>query len=130
MSTLIAVALIPCLGAEPFMHTLLQRMEGDMAMSLSSLQFLKLDPSVRSRAAEALVPVSKMKVPFAPRLAELIRSHRRVLGHAVHRAGRWGANRHARSSEEALNPPFRCSFPPAFWGTPAETTWHQISTFC
>jgi hypothetical protein len=44
------------------MHTLLQRLEGDMAMNLSSLQFLKLDPSVRSRAAEALVPVSKMKV--------------------------------------------------------------------
>lgn len=52
-----------CLGAEPFLHTLLQRLEGDMAISLSSLQFLKLDPSVRSRAAEALVPVSKMKVP-------------------------------------------------------------------
>ena len=44
------------------MHTLLQRLGGDMAMNLSSLQFLKLDPSVRSRAAEALVPVSKMKV--------------------------------------------------------------------
>jgi len=43
------------------MHTLLQRVQGDMAMNLSSLQFLKLDPSVRSRAAEALVPVSKMK---------------------------------------------------------------------
>ena len=54
--------LIPSVGAEPFMHTLLQRLEGDMAMNLSSLQFLKLDPSVRSRAAEALVPVSKMKV--------------------------------------------------------------------
>ena len=51
-------------GADPFMHTLLQRLEGDMAMNLSSLQFLKLDPSVRSRAAEALVPVSKMKVPL------------------------------------------------------------------
>ena len=48
------------------MHTLLRRVEGDMAMNLSSLQFLKLDPSVRSRAAEALVPVSKMKVRFFP----------------------------------------------------------------
>jgi len=62
-----SLLLIPCgccLGAEPFLHTLLQRLEGDMAISLSSLQFLKLDPSVRSRAAEALVPVSKMKVPL------------------------------------------------------------------
>ncbi|KAF9645158.1 DUF254-domain-containing protein [Thelephora ganbajun] len=48
-------------GAEPFMHTLLQRLEGDMAVNLSSLQFLKLDQSVRSRTAEALVPVQKMK---------------------------------------------------------------------
>ena len=48
------------------MHTLLQRLEGDMAMNLSSLQFLKLDPSVRARTAEALVPVSKMKVRLLP----------------------------------------------------------------
>ena len=46
------------------MHTLLRRLEGDMAMNMSSLQFLKLDQSVRSRAAEALIPVSKMKVRF------------------------------------------------------------------
>ena len=46
------------------MHTLLRRLEGDMAMNLSSLQFLKLDPAVRSRAAETLAPVSKMKVPI------------------------------------------------------------------
>jgi len=57
------------------MHTLLQRVQGDMAMNLSSLQFLKLDPSVRSRAAEALVPVSKMKVhspTVLPGLLELM----------------------------------------------------------
>ncbi|KAF9778763.1 vacuolar fusion protein MON1 [Thelephora terrestris] len=48
-------------GAEPFMHTLLQRLEGDMAINMSSLQFLKLDQAIRSRAAEALIPVSKMK---------------------------------------------------------------------
>jgi hypothetical protein len=46
------------------MHTLLQRLEGDMAMNMSSLQFLKLDQPIRSRAAEALIPVSKMKVRF------------------------------------------------------------------
>lgn len=56
--------LTPLSGAEPFMHTLLQRLEGDMAVNLSALQFLKLDQSVRSRAAEALIPVSKMKVRF------------------------------------------------------------------
>ena len=44
------------------MHTLLRRLEGDMAMNLSSLQFLKLDQSIRSKAAEALIPVPKMKV--------------------------------------------------------------------
>ena len=59
------------LGAEPFMHGLLQRLEGDMAMSLSSLQFLKLDPSVRAKAAEALVPVSKMKVHPLPGFAQV-----------------------------------------------------------
>ena len=57
------------------MHALIQRLEGDMAMNLSSLQFLKLDPSVRSRAAEALVPVSKMKVLLAYPPAGLVEPH-------------------------------------------------------
>ena len=67
-------------GAEPFMHTLLQRLEGDMALNMSSLQFLKLDQSVRSKAAEALIPVSKMKVRFQiiPRANGALRSTLRI----------------------------------------------------
>lgn len=44
------------------MTALLARLECDLAMSTSSLRCLKLDPITRKRAAEALVPTSKMKV--------------------------------------------------------------------
>ncbi|KAI0283975.1 DUF254-domain-containing protein [Russula aff. rugulosa BPL654] len=50
-------------GAHDFLliHSLLERAENDMAMGTSSLQCLKLDPLVRSRAANHLIPTSKMK---------------------------------------------------------------------
>ncbi|KAG2151303.1 DUF254-domain-containing protein [Suillus clintonianus] len=48
-------------GAEPFLFSLLGRMELDLAMATSSLNCLQLDPSLRARVAEALVPTSKMK---------------------------------------------------------------------
>ncbi|KAI0781961.1 trafficking protein Mon1-domain-containing protein [Abortiporus biennis] len=48
-------------GAEPFMHTLLARMEWDLAMSTSSLYCLKLEPGLRKSIADALVPTSKIK---------------------------------------------------------------------
>ncbi|TDL17259.1 DUF254-domain-containing protein [Rickenella mellea] len=48
-------------GAETFLHSLLARLETDLAMSTSSLLCLKLDAALRTRAAEALVPGSKMK---------------------------------------------------------------------
>ncbi|KAG6843931.1 hypothetical protein H0H87_011622 [Tephrocybe sp. NHM501043] len=48
-------------GAEGFLSSLLDRLEFDLAMSTSSLQCLKLEPSLRKRAAEALIPPSKMK---------------------------------------------------------------------
>ncbi|KAI0039675.1 DUF254-domain-containing protein [Auriscalpium vulgare] len=48
-------------GAEVLIHSLLDRVEVDPAMSTSSLQCLKLDPVVRARAANALVPSGKMK---------------------------------------------------------------------
>ena len=99
------------------MHTLLRRLEGDMAMNLSSLQFLKLDPSVRSRAAEALVPASKMKVASRISAIQIDGAHGRDLGYVVHCADRRGENHYARSSEEALDPPFRYSIPTAFGGT-------------
>ena len=49
-------------GSEILVHSLLDRAENDMAMGTSSLHCLKLDPAVRSRAANHLIPISKMKV--------------------------------------------------------------------
>lgn len=48
-------------GSEPFLFSLLGRMELDLAMATSSLNCLQLDQSLRARIAEALVPTSKMK---------------------------------------------------------------------
>ncbi|KAF8908989.1 vacuolar fusion protein MON1 [Gymnopilus junonius] len=48
-------------GAEPFMHSLLSRLETDIAMTMSSLNCLKVEPNLRKRLAESLVPNSKMK---------------------------------------------------------------------
>jgi hypothetical protein len=48
-------------GSEILIHSLLERVETDMAMGTSSLHCLRLDPVVRSRAANHLVPTSKMK---------------------------------------------------------------------
>ncbi|KIM56808.1 hypothetical protein SCLCIDRAFT_131796 [Scleroderma citrinum Foug A] len=41
-------------GAEPFLFSLLGRLESDLAMSMSSLHCLQLDPSLRTRVADAL----------------------------------------------------------------------------
>jgi hypothetical protein len=49
-------------GSEVLIHSLLDRAENDMAMGTSSLHCLKLDPVLRSRAANHLIPTSKMKV--------------------------------------------------------------------
>ena len=49
-------------GAEPLLYSLLGRLEWDLAMSTSSLQCLKLDPGLRKRIADTLVPTSKIKV--------------------------------------------------------------------
>ncbi|KAI0250818.1 trafficking protein Mon1-domain-containing protein [Lactifluus subvellereus] len=48
-------------GSEILIHSLLDRVETDMAMGTSSLHCLKLDPVVRSRAANHLIPTSKIK---------------------------------------------------------------------
>ncbi|RDB17851.1 Vacuolar fusion protein MON1 [Hypsizygus marmoreus] len=48
-------------GAEGFLTSLLERLEFDLAISTSSLQCLKLDPHLRKRVAEALLPTSKIK---------------------------------------------------------------------
>ncbi|KAF8158266.1 trafficking protein Mon1-domain-containing protein [Crassisporium funariophilum] len=44
-----------------FMTSMLWRLESDMAMTMSSLNCLKLEPNLRKRIAESLVPVSKLK---------------------------------------------------------------------
>ncbi|KAJ7486037.1 vacuolar fusion protein MON1 [Mycena galericulata] len=48
-------------GSETFLTSLLSRLEFDLAMSTSSLHCLRLEAGIRKRAAEALVPPSKMK---------------------------------------------------------------------
>ncbi|KAK7690019.1 hypothetical protein QCA50_006663 [Cerrena zonata] len=48
-------------GAEPFLYSLLSRLEWDMAMATSSLFCLKLDPNLRKAVANALVPTAKIK---------------------------------------------------------------------
>ncbi|KAH9850115.1 trafficking protein Mon1-domain-containing protein [Lenzites betulinus] len=48
-------------GAEPFLYSLLARLEWDLAMSTSSLHCLKLDPILRKSVADILVPTSKIK---------------------------------------------------------------------
>ena len=44
------------------MNSLLNRLESDIAMSMSSLHCLKMEPSLRKRIAETLVPNNKAKV--------------------------------------------------------------------
>ncbi|KDR82664.1 hypothetical protein GALMADRAFT_57126 [Galerina marginata CBS 339.88] len=48
-------------GAEPFMNSLLIRLETDIAMTTSSLNCLKMEPSLRKRIAETLLPNTKIK---------------------------------------------------------------------
>ncbi|KAF4599518.1 Vacuolar fusion protein mon1 [Pleurotus pulmonarius] len=48
-------------GAESFLTSILERLQSDVAMNTSSLLCLKLDPSLRKRAADCLIPTSKMK---------------------------------------------------------------------
>ena len=50
------------LGTETLLHSILTRLQTDLAMSTSSLICLPLDNSLRKRAGEALVPQTKMKV--------------------------------------------------------------------
>ena len=56
-----AVCLISFTGAEVFLSSLLQRLETDISMTLSALHCLKVEPFLRKRIAESLVPSSKLK---------------------------------------------------------------------
>ncbi|EED82311.1 predicted protein [Postia placenta Mad-698-R] len=48
-------------GTEPLLHSLLGRLEWDIAMSTSSLHCLKMEPMLRKSIADVLVPTSKIK---------------------------------------------------------------------
>lgn len=48
-------------GAEVFLHTLIKRMQFDLAIATSSLLCLRLDPGLRRKIGSVLVP-SKLKV--------------------------------------------------------------------
>lgn len=54
--------MILCSGTESFLTSLLDVLETDLAISVSSLHCLKLDPKLRKKIAESLVPSSKTKV--------------------------------------------------------------------
>ncbi|KAK2465184.1 hypothetical protein APHAL10511_002538 [Amanita phalloides] len=74
-------------GTESFLLSLLDRVELDLAISTSSLHCLKLDPSLRKRAAEALVPPSKKDILYVilvvcDQVVALIRPKR----HSIHPA--------------------------------------------
>lgn len=64
------------------MHSLLSRLETDIAMTMSSLNCLKVEPSLRKRLAESLVPNNKIKVSSG----DLFRAYmfKETEGHALH----------------------------------------------
>ncbi|KAH9922852.1 trafficking protein Mon1-domain-containing protein [Epithele typhae] len=76
-------------GAEPFLYSLLARLEWDLAMSTSSLHCLKLDPVLRKSVADILVPKSKIKdilyviVIAQGRVITLVRPRK----HSIHPSG-------------------------------------------
>ena len=51
-------------GTEKFLTSLLSRLEFDVALNTSSLHSLKLDLNWRKKAADAMVPSSKIKVCY------------------------------------------------------------------
>lgn len=79
-------------GAEPFLHSLLSRLEWDLAMGTSSLQCLKVEPALRKSVADVLVPTSKIKVSPYPKNDVLNTEH--SLGHSIHVTDRPGASHH------------------------------------
>lgn len=53
-------------GADSFLTSLITRMEFDLAMATSSLHCLKLEPGLRKRAADILIPPKGTKVSVVP----------------------------------------------------------------
>ena len=50
------------IGTDGFLRSLISRLELDLAMTTASLGALRIDPSLRNKVADALVPTSKIKV--------------------------------------------------------------------
>ena len=62
-------------GADTFLHLMLNRLQMDLAISTSSLQCLPLEPSLRRKAGEALIPTSKLKVRYLYPNPERVKSY-------------------------------------------------------
>jgi len=95
-------------GAESFLTSLIDVFELDIAISSSSLNCLKLDPNLRKKIAEALVPKlpsGKTKVRLSP--MELLNPVNPVSGIVIHHSSCWRQSRYSYPSEEAFNSPCR-----------------------
>jgi hypothetical protein len=69
-----------CIGAEVFLNSLLLRLESDISMTMSALHCLKVEPNLRKRIAESLIPNSKLKVMDTP-ITQLC--HKLMLGYRI-----------------------------------------------
>lgn len=81
---------------------MLQKLEFDLAMATGSLHCLKLDPIMRKRVADALVP-TKMKVSYLPssRVNEIPASS---VGYLIRDSSRSRSSRDPYTAKEALHP--------------------------
>ena len=83
-------------------------LELDIAISSSSLNCLKLDPNLRKKIAEALVPkVPSGKTKVRPFPVELFNIAKSVLGIAIHHSCCWGQSCYSYPSEKAFDSPCR-----------------------
>ena len=73
-------------------------------MATSSLHCLQLDPGLRSRVADTLVPITKMKVCMNVNLN--FGAHE-PQGYPLYHSCRQWARNHSRAAEKALYPSYR-----------------------
>lgn len=95
-------------GAESFLTSLIDVFELDIAISSSSLNCLKLDPNLRKKIAEALVPKlpsGKTKVRLSP--IDPLNPVKPVSGIVIHHSSCWRQSCYSYPSEEAFNSPCR-----------------------
>lgn len=89
----------PFAGTEPFLFSLLKRLEFDLAIATSSLHCLQLDSSLRTRVADTLVPITKMKVCMNEN--QNFGTHE-LQGYPLHHSCRQWARNYSRAAEKAL----------------------------